>query len=170
MSIPSFSPSSAGRRYFYLLFVADKLSLIYKRHHKNDSEIMLMKIMSPIYLFNFIWILGLLHILLTGFQPYPHYISGEIQYSNISYILFACAIFSIFFIFCHIARVMQFWLKAPIKTALFSAIILVLQSFYSFLGAMHSPPMWSALIINNFILIILFFIIYPLYFKQNNRP
>lgn len=62
MSIPSSLPSSAGRRDFYLLFVADKLSLIYKRHHKSDSEIIFMKIMSPIYLFNFIWTFGLLQI------------------------------------------------------------------------------------------------------------
>lgn len=124
---------------------------------------MIQKNHSHIYFLTFIWILGILHIFLTGLKPYTHYISGEILRSNLPYILFTCGVFSIFFLFCYIAQLLQLCSKAPFLNHLFLAFILLLQTFYSCLGAMHSPPVWVALIVNNLILIIIFFLIYPFY-------
>jgi hypothetical protein len=123
----------------------------------------IMKTIKSVYVFNVFWLLGLLHIGYYGSKPYPHYIFDEMITPDIQAVLMACAVYSLYFIADNLLRLTPFWRQMPRWAYLCLSAILLFQCFVSFIGAMHAPPYWGALIINCMLILLAHLVFYPLY-------
>ncbi|OTG86038.1 hypothetical protein [Acinetobacter sp. ANC 3813] len=115
------------------------------------------------YIFNLLWLLGLLHIGYYGSKPYPHYISDEMISPDFQAMLMACAIYSLYFICGNVLRLIPFWRNMPYWAYTLLSAILIFQCFAAFIGAMHAPPYWGALIISCMFTLLAHFVFYPIY-------
>ncbi|CAM4095708.1 hypothetical protein [Acinetobacter pragensis] len=118
---------------------------------------------KPVYLLNVLWLLGLLHIGYYGSKPYPHYMLDQMMTPDIQAVFMACGIFSIYFIAGNILRLTPFWKASRYWSYICLSAILVFQAFIAFMGAMHAPPYWGALIMNCMFILLAHFVLYPLY-------
>lgn len=118
---------------------------------------------KPVYLFNLFWLTGLLHISYYGSKPYPHYMFDQMMTPDTQAVFITCGIFSIYFIAGNILRLTPLWQTPRYWPYIFLSALLVFQAFIAFIGAMHAPPYWGALIINCMFMLLAHFVFYPLY-------
>ena len=119
--------------------------------------------LRSIYHFNLLWLMGCLHILYYGLRPYKHYMYEEMLSPDIQAVMMTLALFSVFFIAGNIVRQTTIWKKIPYWCYFFLSSVLIFQSFIAFIEAMHAPPYWGAFIINCLLLLLLYFVFYPIY-------
>ena len=118
---------------------------------------------KTVYVFNLLWLVGLLHIGYYGSKPYPHYIFDEMITPDIQAVLMTCAIYSLYFICGNVLRLTPFWRQMRYLAYIFLSAILLFQCFAAFIGAMHAPPYWAAFIINCMLILLVHFVFYPIY-------
>ncbi|OTG78473.1 hypothetical protein B9T33_14230 [Acinetobacter sp. ANC 5054] len=115
------------------------------------------------YLFNLIWMIALAHIIYSGLQPYPHYITGELMTADMVAIIYACAYCSLYFVAGNIFKFSHFWDKHPYWAYILLSSVLIFQLFIAAVAAMHAPPYIGAFIINTMFLLLIHFVFYPIY-------
>ncbi|MPW41128.1 hypothetical protein A6M14_00450 [Acinetobacter sp. Ac_877] len=121
------------------------------------------KIPKKTQILNIIWLLGIIHIIYFGLQPYPHYITGELQTAKNEGIALICAYFSIYFFISNIMFFSNHDKKYFYLTYVFQSVIVIFQFFIATIASMHAPPFIVAYIVNCIFLVLLHFIFYPIY-------
>lgn len=91
-----------------------------------------MKKIKTVYLFNLLWLLGLLQIGDYGSQPYPHYIFDTMIQPDFHAVVMTCGIYSIYFISGNLLRLTYFWRSSPYWAYIALSAILIFQCFAAF--------------------------------------
>ena len=114
-------------------------------------------------LFNLVWLTALAHIIYTGIQPYPHYISGEQMTADHSVIAMVCGYCSLYFVVGNLLKLSQFWDRHRYWAYVVLSAVLLFQSFVAAVAAIHAPPYIAAFIINCMFFLLLHFVFYPIF-------